>query len=137
MYGLAQIVRRLKRTHDRDFLTVRAGDRGDGLRLDVGVLYELRLVVRLNNDVGLSKALFNIALLGMNAAAHVVRVVGVDDLLVVDRGFRVAEHGERFILDLDELCRFVRLPLRICRDDGDHIAQEPRHVVGKNILIDK
>ena len=82
--GNAGVVGRLQGAQYRHLPAHAARDGRDRLRLDVGVLHKAGLVIPLDDDIRLGKALFHIALERVDIAANVVRIVGIDDLLVAD-----------------------------------------------------
>ena len=114
-----------------------ARNRRHGFRLNVRLLHKIGLVVAFNYNVGLLQALLRIALLRVNHAAYVVRIIGVDDLLVADRIARVGDRRKHLILGGYELCRLIGLLLRLRGDDCDDIAEEAHAVDRNGILIDE
>ena len=100
-------------------------DADHGLGLDVGVLNELGLILPLDDEVGLGKALLHIALAdGIDGLRK--DVVGV--LLMDRRGTGLdgvpngVDAGEILVLHLDGLEGLVYQGLGLGTHDGDHVA---------------
>ena len=91
----------------------------------------------LHDVVGLRDRVLPVAPL-VDALPDEVRArLGVDHRrLVVERAARVRDHGQRLVLDLDELGRVAGELARLGDDDRDRVADEPHAADGERVVLD-
>ena len=140
--GVSDVEGPLRAVPDVDAPVVAPVD-GAGVRLDVTLVYRRGVELALDDHVGFLEALGRVALLVLRVvgdvalAARVLAELGHLKVVVEDRS--VVGHGrdhlgdglQNIVVDLDRLCRFLRLVSRSCGDCRDRMASEdhllPRH----------